>query len=150
MSRRMKRASAILAILGLACAVLWVNRVDVALGVLGFLAKQRSPVRPNQDITWATGTDPQGRPPGERPPNVVLVLADDLGWNDLTFGGGGIADGTVPRPKIDSIAAEGVNFSNGYAASATCAPSPLRQRPQALHPRQRPHDDTAFTRKDPT
>ena len=119
----MKRAAAYVPILGLACAVLWVNRVDVALGVLGFLAKQRTPVGPNQDITWATGTDPQGRPPGERPPNVVLILADDLGWNDLTFGGGGVADGTVPTPHIDSIAAEGVNFSNGYAASATCAPS---------------------------
>ena len=119
----MKRAAAIVAILGLACAVLWVNRVDVALGALGFLAKQRTPVGPNQDITWATGTDPQGRPPGERPPNIVLILADDLGWNDVTFGGGGVADGTVPTPHIDSIAAEGVNFSNGYAASATCAPS---------------------------
>jgi arylsulfatase A-like enzyme len=60
---------------------------------------------------------------GERPPNIVLILADDLGWNDLTFGGGGVADGTVPTPNIDSLAAEGVNFVNGYAANGTCAPS---------------------------
>ena len=53
----------------------------------------------------------------------MLILADDLGWNDLTFAGGGVAGGTVPTPNIDSLAAEGVNFVNGYAANATCAPS---------------------------
>lgn len=58
-----------------------------------------------------------------RPPNIVLIVADDLGWNDISFHGGGVAGGTVPTPNIDSIAAEGVSFSNGYAANATCAPS---------------------------
>lgn len=52
----------------------------------------------------------------------MLILADDLGWNDITLIGG-IADGTVPTPSIDSIALQGVNFTNGYAANATCAPS---------------------------
>ena len=52
-----------------------------------------------------------------------MILADDLGWNDLTYTGGGVAGGTVPTPNIDSIAAEGVTFSNGYAANGTCAPS---------------------------
>ncbi|MCP5066548.1 MAG: sulfatase-like hydrolase/transferase [bacterium] len=85
--------------------------------------KQRIPVGPNQEVTWSSGTDPQGRAPAERPPNIVLILADDLGWNDLTFGGGGVAGGSVPTPNIDSIAAEGVNFVNGYAANGTCAPS---------------------------
>ncbi|MFP8878518.1 MAG: sulfatase-like hydrolase/transferase, partial [Myxococcota bacterium] len=47
----------------------------------------------------------------------------DLGWNDLTFRGGGVAGGSVPTPNIDSLAAEGVTFSNGYAANGTCAPS---------------------------
>ena len=55
----------------------------------------------------------------------MLILADDLGWNDLSFGaaGRGVAGGTVPTPNIDSIAADGVNFRNGYAANGTCAPS---------------------------
>ena len=53
----------------------------------------------------------------------MLILADDLGWNDLTFGGGGVAGGTVPTPNIDSIAQQGVTFTNGYAANGTCAPS---------------------------
>ncbi len=51
-----------------------------------------------------------------------MILADDLGWNDLTINGG-VAGGTVPTPNIDSIAHQGVNFVNGYAANATCAPS---------------------------
>jgi uncharacterized sulfatase len=80
-------------------------------------------VGPHLDISWQSGADPQGRAPGDRPPNIVLILADDLGWNDLTFNGGGVAGGTVPTPHIDSIALQGVNFTNGYAANATCAPS---------------------------
>jgi arylsulfatase A-like enzyme len=52
-----------------------------------------------------------------------VIVADDLGWNDLTFGGGGVAGGTVPTSRIDSIAAEGVDSTHGYAANGTCAPS---------------------------
>jgi uncharacterized sulfatase len=46
-----------------------------------------------------------------------------MGWNDITLNGGGVARGTVPTPNIDSIAAEGATFNNGYAAHGTCAPS---------------------------
>ena len=45
------------------------------------------------------------------------------GWNDLTWNGGGVADGTVPTPNIDSLARDGVEFTMGYAGNATCAPS---------------------------
>jgi arylsulfatase A-like enzyme len=58
-----------------------------------------------------------------RPPNVVLIVADDLGFNDITHYGGGLAGGRVPTPHIDSIARQGVEFRNGYAGNATCAPS---------------------------
>lgn len=102
--------------------IAYVNRVDIVLGLVGFGMERRLAVEPNRDITWQTGTDPQGRTPGERPPNIVLILADDLGWNDLTINGG-VANGTVPTPHIDSIAQQGVNFTNGYAANGTCAPS---------------------------
>ncbi len=98
-------------------------RVEIALKLVGIAVKRRIPVGPHQEIAWSTGVDPQGRAPGERPPNIVLILADDLGWNDLTVNGGGVARGSVPTPHIDSIATLGVNFSNGYAANGTCAPS---------------------------
>jgi arylsulfatase A-like enzyme len=54
---------------------------------------------------------------------VVFILADDLGYNDITLNGGGVAGGAVPTPAIDSIAHQGVTFANGYAGNATCAPS---------------------------
>ena len=53
----------------------------------------------------------------------MLIVADDLGWNDLSFNGGGIAGGSVPTPHINGLAAAGVNFVNGYAGQGTCAPS---------------------------
>lgn len=81
---------------------------------------QLSNIGRNQEITWEQG--PADAPGGERPPNIILILADDLGWNDITLNGG-IAGGTVPTPHIDSIARDGVNFRNGYSASGTCAPS---------------------------
>ena len=58
-----------------------------------------------------------------QPPNIVLIVVDDLGFNDITFYGGGIAGGSVPTPNIDSIASAGIHFPNGYAGNATCAPS---------------------------
>jgi arylsulfatase A-like enzyme len=55
--------------------------------------------------------------------NIVVIVADDLGYGDLTFAGGGVANGAVPTPRIDSIAREGVEFTHGYTGNATCAPS---------------------------
>jgi arylsulfatase A-like enzyme len=54
---------------------------------------------------------------------VILIVADDLGMNDISLYGGGVAGGAVPTPNIDGIARQGVSFSNGYAANATCSPS---------------------------
>ena len=110
------------AILALA-ALAYAYRVEVVLEVVSAVSRQRYDVGPNREVEWQTGADPENRVPADRPPNIVLILADDLGWNDLTFAGGGAADGSVPTPNIDSIAAEGASFVNGYAANATCAPS---------------------------
>jgi arylsulfatase A-like enzyme len=87
----------------------------------GIMATIRDPVGPNREITWEKG--PAARPEGTRPPNVVVILADDLGWNDITFNGGGVAGGLVPTPRIDSIGKDGATFTQAYAGDATCAPS---------------------------
>jgi uncharacterized sulfatase len=113
----------ILAVTLILASTAYVNRIEIALALVGFSMERRIAVSPNRDISWQSGADQQGRAPGERPPNIVLILADDLGWNDLTFNGGGVAGGTVPTPHIDSIAQQGVTFTNGYAANGTCAPS---------------------------
>ena len=80
-------------------------------------------VGPPREVAWDAGPAQAAAPPGERPPNVVVILADDLGWNDLSFRGGGLCGGQVKTPRIYSIAQQGVSFTNGYAANATCAPS---------------------------
>jgi N-acetylgalactosamine-6-sulfatase len=51
-------------------------------------------------------------------PNVVLLLADDMGLRDASCQGG-----AIPTPNIDRLAAQGVRFKNFYSASATCSPS---------------------------
>src|SRR5689334_8901863 len=51
-------------------------------------------------------------------PNVVLVLADDLGPGDVACYGG-----TTPTPHLDRMAKEGIRFTRYYAASPICSPS---------------------------
>ncbi|MBD8488734.1 sulfatase-like hydrolase/transferase [Echinicola sp. CAU 1574] len=52
-------------------------------------------------------------------PNVIIVLADDLGYNDVSFNG----SKDIPTPNIDRIANNGVKFTNGYVSYAVCGPS---------------------------
>lgn len=51
-------------------------------------------------------------------PNFVVFFADDLGYGDVSYQGG-----DLPTPNIDSIAANGVQFTDGYVTCAVCAPS---------------------------
>lgn len=82
----------------------------------------RPRVEANHTVTWQQGPESPAEAPGTRPPNVLIILADDMGYNGLSLHGG-MADGAVKTPCIDSIAEEGVEFVNGYAGDATCAPS---------------------------
>ena len=56
---------------------------------------------------------------GMRPPNVVFILADDLGYGDT----GVYGSKTIPTPHIDTLAAGGVRFSDAYVTAASCSPS---------------------------
>lgn len=53
-----------------------------------------------------------------RPPNVIVIYADDLGWGDL-----GCYGSPIPTPNLDRVAAEGVRFTNFYSANPVCSPS---------------------------
>lgn len=86
----------------------------------GLVQDIRNPIGANREVTWQAG--PEAAVSGDRPPNIILIVADDLGWNDLTLHGG-VAGGSVPTPNIDRLAREGVQLTNAYAASGTCAPS---------------------------
>ena len=87
----------------------------------GIVQDWQDPVQPNRAIAWQQG--PAAAPAGERPPNIILIVADDLGYNDISLNGGGVAGGTVKTPNIDALARGGVNFTTAYAANATCSPS---------------------------
>ena len=58
-----------------------------------------------------------GEPEGTRP-NVVLILADDLGWGDLSCYGG-----REQTPHVDSLARRGIRFTNAHAVASTSTPS---------------------------
>ena len=52
-------------------------------------------------------------------PNIIVLLADDLGYGELGCQG----NEEIPTPHIDSIAANGVRFTNGYVTGPNCSPS---------------------------
>src|SRR5688500_12449938 len=59
-------------------------------------------------------------------PNVVIILADDMGWGDIGCYPKGAAWGeaaTIATPNIDAIAAAGVQCMQGYATGMVCSPS---------------------------
>lgn len=58
-------------------------------------------------------------PGAARPPNVIYILADDLGYGDL----GCYGQQTLRTPNLDRLAAEGMRFTQHYAGSTVCAPS---------------------------
>lgn len=64
----------------------------------------------------ATGTTADAKRP-----NIVVILADDLGYGDLACYGGK----DVPTPQLDRLAREGVRFTDGYVTCSSCAPSRL-------------------------
>jgi arylsulfatase A-like enzyme len=101
----------------LACG--YIFRTELALQGIGLMANLGSDIGPHREIEWSSGSVAKT---DQSRPNIVLIVADDMGWNDITLNGG-VAGGTVPTPNIDAIAAEGATFNNGYAAHGTCAPS---------------------------
>ena len=55
----------------------------------------------------------------EEKPNIIVILADDLGYGDVSTYG----STTIHTPQIDKLANNGIKFTNGYATSATSTPS---------------------------
>ena len=52
-------------------------------------------------------------------PNVIFILVDDLGWNDLGYSGSTFYE----TPNIDNLSKESFQFTNAYAASPVCSPT---------------------------
>lgn len=67
-------------------------------------------------FVWHPGAAPGAE---ARKPNVVLLVADDLGYGDLGFQGGK----DIPTPNLDALAAGGVRCTNGYVSGPYCSPT---------------------------
>jgi uncharacterized sulfatase len=118
----LKRTVAATVVLAVAVAsVAYLNRKAVALYLVKEMGKVA--VAENRPIEWQRGPVEAETPTAERPPNIVFVLVDDLGINDISTFGGGVAGGRVPTPNIDRLASEGAVFTQAYSGTGTCAPS---------------------------
>ncbi len=118
--KRLKPMGVVFGVIVALAAGAWLAKDYVLLHIGGWMAPHAGPNRP---VIWSQGPVRAALPPGRRAPNIVFILADDLGFNDIRFNGGGVAGGVVPTPNIDAIGQQGVDFTNGYAGDATCAPS---------------------------
>ncbi|MES2793758.1 MAG: sulfatase-like hydrolase/transferase [Planctomycetota bacterium] len=81
------------------------QRLRVLFGIVGFCLASA--------VATSTATAAEGKP------NVVLILADDLGWADLGCYGSKFHQ----TPHLDRMAAEGVRFTQAYAACPVCSPT---------------------------
>lgn len=62
---------------------------------------------------------PVSEPPADRPPNLIFIMADDLGWGDIQPNG----QEKIQTPSLARMAREGTRFTAFYAGSTVCAPS---------------------------
>ena len=69
-------------------------------------------------LTVLTGTQVDAEIPSGRPPNILLIVSDDQGYNDL-----GILRPDLITPNLDRLAREGVRLTNFYVAAPACTPS---------------------------
>ena len=68
---------------------------------------------------WIVPGTPGAQEPAAEQPNIVVIVADDLGYGELSCQG----NPQIPTPSIDSIAAHGIRFTNGYVTAPNCSPS---------------------------
>ena len=110
-------------LLGGLAVLLFVNRIYVLQYTLGWHTDLMHPRSANIPVAWAQGPENAAELPTQRPPNIIFILADDLGINDVSTAGGGHGREGVPTPNIDAIAREGVRFDQGFAGGPVCTVS---------------------------
>ncbi|MEM6967196.1 MAG: sulfatase-like hydrolase/transferase [Bacteroidota bacterium] len=79
--------------------------------IVGVIVAFKIPTQPTMDETENKSKDDR--------PNIVVILADDLGYNDLGFTG----SKDVKTPVLDALAKDGMIFKNGYVTHPYCGPS---------------------------
>jgi len=119
----MRKIVWIIGILVIVVGIAWVNRIDILMQVLRIKVYMDQPIGPNKEVMWDKGPMTSSESPSQRKPNIIVILADDLGFNDISFYAADKSRATLNTPHIDALAEQGVSFSKAYASSPTCAPS---------------------------
>jgi arylsulfatase A-like enzyme len=111
------------ALLAATAALAYLNRLTLLQYSLGWYNTVMFPRDEHRPVPWQAGPAQAAQAVAQRPPNIIVILADDMGFNDVTTYGGGHGAQGVPTPHIDALARDGVRFDRGYAGSAVCTVS---------------------------
>jgi arylsulfatase A-like enzyme len=79
----------------------------------------RNPLLTLLAALWLAGPATHAAEANRRPPNVILILVDDLGWTDLSCFGSSY----YQTPNIDRLASRGMKFTQAYSACTVCSPT---------------------------
>ena len=101
--------------------IIWQNRANLVIWSIPKILNIIRPISSEGSANWEEG--PIEKNNLDSRPNIILILADDLGFNDISLYNGGAGNGSLMTPNIDQIGMDGVVFANGYAANAMCAQS---------------------------
>jgi arylsulfatase A-like enzyme len=86
----------------------WMSITPIALGIIACILFNNC---------WAV--DPTNNLEAEVKPNIVVIMADDLGWGDLSCYGAT----AIQTPNIDRLSRQGLRFNSGYCSASTCTPT---------------------------
>src|SRR5690606_17475116 len=70
-------------------------------------------------LSVVTGPLLVAQPHGDKKPNIVFILVDDVGWGEL----GSYGNMFNETPNLDQLAAQGIRFTQAYAAAPVCSPT---------------------------
>ncbi len=96
----------------------WIGH-RIQLRLLNSGARSSFAIIDNVSLTARTAEPLPPRPAIPAKPNIVIIYGDDVGFGDVACYGSGI----VSTPRIDSLAAEGMRFTNVHSPASTCTPS---------------------------
>ena len=115
----MIKKSFILLIIGSVLFIVYSYKGQIVINLISVINGMTNHIEDNRPINW---TKHSNNNIDQTKPNIIFILADDLGFNDISLHNKNNKDAPA-TPNIDALAKSGVVFTNGYAASATCSPS---------------------------